>query len=354
MDLALELARQGVGRTSPNPAVGAVLVRDGEIVGTGFHTWSGVNHAEIQALLEAGDRARGATAYVTLEPCSHQGRTGPCADALIKAGVVRVVAAMEDPNPEVAGRGFERLSAAGIEVELDFAYTDAALRINEAFVHAMRTGRPLVTLKAAMTLDGKIAARPGDTGWITSEQARAHAQTLRHASDAILTSIGTVLADNPLLTDRTGLERSRPLLRVVLDSKLRIPVESRMVQTAAEDLAVVTTSAADPVRRKALQRAGVSVLDGGIETVIEFLAQEKYRSLLIEAGAAVNASAFAAGIVDKVFFYYAPKILGGLDSLPSVGGIARSREEALRIERLTIHNISTDEFAVEGYVHRNH
>jgi len=354
MDLALDLARHGIGRTSPNPAVGTVLVRDGEIVGRGFHTWLGVNHAEIEALREAGDHARGATAYVTLEPCSHQGRTGPCADALIEAGVTRVIAPIEDPNPEVAGRGFERLRKAGIDVEIDTAYADAALQINEAFVHSMRTGRPLVTLKAALTLDGKIAARPGDTGWITSEQARAHAQTLRHTSDAILTGIGTVLADDPLLTDRTGQERSRPLLRIVLDSKLRIAMDSRLVQTAAHDLVIVTSAAADPVHRQSLERAGIEIIEGGLEAVTEFLACQKYRSLLIEAGATVNAAALEAGVVDKIFFYYAPKILGGLDSLPAVGGVVRSREKALQLERLTLHNIAPDEFAVEAYVHRNY
>lgn len=354
MELALELARKGVGRTSPNPAVGAVLVRDGEIVGRGFHTWAGVKHAEVEALSEAGDRARGATAYVTLEPCSHRGRTAPCADALIQAGVARVVAAMQDPNPEVAGQGFERLRAAGIEIALAAEYEEAATRINEPFVHAMRTGRPLVTMKAAMTLDGKIAASRGDTGWITSERAREHAQTLRHASDAILTGIGTVLADDPRLTDRTGLERSRPLLRIVLDSKLRIGLESGMVQSAADDLVVFTTSAADTVQRKKLEDRGVRVIDGGLDAVIEYLAGEKYRSLLIEAGAGVNGAAFEAGIVDKIFFYYAPKIIGGLDSLSAVGGGVRSRDGAIRIDKITFHKISPDEFAVEGYVHRNH
>ncbi len=351
MDLALDLARQGAGRTSPNPAVGAVLVQNGVVVGRGFHTWAGVDHAEIVALAEAGDRARGATVYLTLEPCSHTGRTPPCADALIRAGVAKVVAAMPDPKPEVAGRGFERLRTASVEVELAPEYEDEAVRLNEAFVHAMRTGQPLVTMKAAMSLDGKIAAGHGDTGWITSEQARAHAQTLRHASDAIVTGIGTVLADDPLLTDRTGQERSRPLLRIVLDSRLRIPLESRLVQTVHDDLLVFATSAADAASRQALEERGVRVLvsDGGLTALMEYLANGKYRSVLIEAGAAVNASALEAGIVDKIFFYYAPKILAGSSSLPVFG-----REARARIERVTLHPIAPDEFAVEGYVHRNH
>lgn len=351
MELALDLARRGIGRTSPNPAVGAVLVRDGEIVGSGFHTWAGVRHAEIAALAEAGTRARGATLYVTLEPCSHCGRTGPCADALIAAGVRRVVAAMLDPNPEVSGRGLERLRNAGMEVEIAASYEAAAAQINEPFLFAMRSGRPLVTMKAALTLDGKIAARRGQTGWITSEPARAHAQTLRHASDAILTGIGTVLADDPLLTDRTGLERSRPLLRIVLDSNLRLPAGSRLVESARGDLLVVFSGSGE--RRGTLEQRGVGLLQGGLDTLLAYLSREKYRSLLIEAGAAVNASALEAGIVDKIFFYYAPKILGGEDSLPVVGGTSRSLANAVRIERTALHQISPDEFALEGYVHRN-
>ena len=205
-------------------------------------------------------QARGATLYITLEPCSHQGRTPPCADALVRAGVARVIAAMEDPNPLVAGQGFRRLHEAGIAVEVASEYADEAARLNEAFIHSMRTGRPLVTLKAALTLDGKIAAPEDNTGWITSERARAHVQEIRHNADAILTGIGTVLADDCLLTDRTGLERSRPLLRIVVDSTLRIPLDSRMVASANGDVAVITTSAASDERRRALEYRGVRVL----------------------------------------------------------------------------------------------
>src|SRR5579871_4640613 len=228
MHEALDLARRGQGRTSPNPAVGAVLVNHGEIVGRGYHTYAQVKHAEILALDEAGERARGADLYVTLEPCAHQGRTSPCADAVVNAGVKRVVAAMQDPNPLVSGQGFQRLRDAGIVVEVASEFTEAAAQLNEAFIHSMRIGLPLVILKAALTLDGKIAAPEDNTGWITSERARAHVQQIRHASDAILTGIGTVLADDCLLTDRSGRERSRPLLRIVADSTLRIPLESKM------------------------------------------------------------------------------------------------------------------------------
>ncbi|HET9318870.1 MAG TPA: bifunctional diaminohydroxyphosphoribosylaminopyrimidine deaminase/5-amino-6-(5-phosphoribosylamino)uracil reductase RibD, partial [Bryobacteraceae bacterium] len=257
---ALDLARRGRGQTSPNPMVGAVLVREGEVVGRGFHTYGGMKHAEVQALEEAGTRASGATLYINLEPCSHQGRTGPCADALIAAGVSRVVGAMQDPNPQVAGEGFRKLRAAGIDVEVADEFSAEAEKLNEDFVHFMRTGRPLVTLKTALTLDGKIAAPDDNRGWITSETAREHVQQLRHHSDAILTGVGTVLADDCLLTDRTGLPRSRPLLRVVADSQLRIPLDSKMVAGAQDDLAVVTTSAASVERRKALENRGVQVL----------------------------------------------------------------------------------------------
>ena len=357
MEVALSLAREGLGRTSPNPAVGAVIVRDGEVVGRGFHTWAGVKHAEIMALEEAGERARGATVYVTLEPCSHQGRTEPCADALIEAGVAKVVAAMEDPNPRVRGDGLRRLKAAGIEVELAAEHEAEAARLNEAYVHFMKTGRPLVILKAAVTLDGKIAAPEDNRGWITSDRARAHVQTLRHSADAIMSGIGTVLADDCLLTDRTGQERSRPLLRVVLDSQLRLPVTSKMVMSCQDDVLVVTTSAAPVSRRNALESKGVKVItcdgvDGRTSPpcVVEHLAAQRYLSLMIEAGSKVNWAVLEAGIVDKIFFYYAPKILGGMQSLPVAGGAGRRRrKDAIRFHDVRLHPIAPDEFAVEAW-----
>ena len=360
MDEALELARRGVGRTSPNPTVGAVLMNRGEVVGRGFHTYAHRKHAEILALDEAGDRARGATLFITLEPCAHHGRTPPCADALVSAGIARVVAAMEDPNPVVAGKGFRRLHDAGVAVEVASEYAVEAAQLNEAFIHSMRTGRPLVTLKAALTLDGKIAAPEDNTGWITSERARAHVQQVRHNSDAILTGIGTVLADDCLLTDRTGLERSRPLLRIVADSTLRIPLDSRIVTSSNGDLAVLTTSAASAERRRALEYRGVRVLvgdgpggRGDLPKLIEYLAGEQYRSLMIESGSKLNWAALDAGIVDKIFFYYAPKILGGLQSLPVAGGRGRQhRRDAIRFERVKLHQIPPDEFAVEAYLEK--
>ncbi|HEY3939153.1 MAG TPA: bifunctional diaminohydroxyphosphoribosylaminopyrimidine deaminase/5-amino-6-(5-phosphoribosylamino)uracil reductase RibD [Bryobacteraceae bacterium] len=358
MEEALQLAARGRGRSSPNPAVGAVLVRDGRVVGRGFHTWSGIDHAEIVALCEAGEAARGATLYVTLEPCSHQGRTGACVDALIKAGVARVVAAMEDPNPLVKGAGFEKLRAAGIEVAIDLPSTAAAERLNEPFAHFMRTGRPLITIKAALTLDGKIAAPQDNFGWITSELARADVQLVRHFSDAILTGLGTVLEDDCLLTDRSGLERSRPLLRIVLDSQLRIPLRSKIITSAQNDVLVVGTSAAPRERRNDLEAAGIQILiaDGpGGRTdprkVVAYLAERRYLSLMVEAGSHVNWTMLDSQIADKVLFYYAPKILGGLKSIPVAGGQGRMRRiDAILLDRLSVHAVSKDEFAVEAFV----
>jgi diaminohydroxyphosphoribosylaminopyrimidine deaminase/5-amino-6-(5-phosphoribosylamino)uracil reductase len=358
MQEALSLAERGRGQTSPNPTVGALVVRDGSVAGRGFHTWAGIDHAEIVALREAGDAARGSTVYITLEPCSHHGRTGPCANAIIEAGVARVVAAMEDPNPQVRGRGFERLRKAGLEVSIDRAATSIAEHLNEPFIHFMRTGRPLVTVKAALTLDGKIAAPQDNFGWITSEIARRDVQQVRHLSDAILTGLGTVLEDDCLLTDRSGLPRSRPLLRIVLDSQLRIPLESKLVTSARSDVMVVCTSTARAERRKALEAAGIRVLtaDGTAgrtdpRKVIDYLAAERFLSLMVEAGSHVNWTMLDGQIADKVLFYYAPKILGGLKSMPVAGGTGRQRRmDAMVLDRVTLHAVSKDEFAVEAYL----
>jgi diaminohydroxyphosphoribosylaminopyrimidine deaminase/5-amino-6-(5-phosphoribosylamino)uracil reductase len=355
---ALELARQGEGRVSPNPAVGAVLVKDGQVVGRGFHTWQGVKHAEVVALEEAGEAARGATLYVSLEPCSHQGRTGPCTQAIIDAGVARVVAITEDPNPAVAGRGFQRLRAAGLEVIIDGRLTEEARELNRAFFHFMRKGLPLVTLKSALTLDGKIAAPEDNSGWITSERARAHVQQVRHRHDAILTGINTVISDDCLLTDRSGQERSRPLLRIVVDSLLRLPLDSKMVKSCQKDVMAVCTSVAPAWRREALEQRGVEVLvadgPGGrpdLAQVVRALAGRKYLSLMIEAGSKVNWAALESGVVDRILFYYAPKILGGMQSLPVAGGIGRRRRvDAIRFHGAKVQMIPPDEFVVEAWL----
>jgi diaminohydroxyphosphoribosylaminopyrimidine deaminase/5-amino-6-(5-phosphoribosylamino)uracil reductase len=360
LEEAIALARKGRGLTSPNPMVGAVLVKDGEVVGRGVHTYPGLKHAEILALEEAGDLAHGSTLYINLEPCSHQGRTGPCADALIAAGISKVVAGMQDPNPLVSGDGFRKLRAAGVEIDLQAS--PAAAKLNEPFSHYIRHRKPLVTLKTALTLDGKIAAPDDNRGWITSSTARAHVQQLRHDSDAIMTGIGTVLADDCFLTDRSGLPRNRPLMRVVLDSRLRLPLSSQMVAAIANDLAVVTTSAASPEKRRALEDRGAKVLTfdgpGGradIHRTVEWLGEQQCLSLLVEAGSKVNWAVLEAEAADKVFFYYAPKILGGTESLSMAGGIGRRRRiDAIQVKDIELHHIAKDEFAIEGYVHRDY
>jgi len=368
---ALELARRGIGLTAPNPNVGAVIVSNGgEVVGTGTHTYEGVKHAEVLALEHAGDKARGSTLYINLEPCSHQGRTGACADALIAAGVRRVVGGILDPNPQVSGRGFARLREAGVAVASGFL-TDECQRVNEAFANYIRRHTPLVTLKTAMTLDGKIAPPPGESenptalgsgsvsgGWITSEVARAHVQELRHQNDAILVGVGTIIADDPLLTDRSGSSRRRSLLRVIVDSRLRLPLESRIVSTAHEDVLVVC-SFAEEKRKQILRERGIRVeqlpaatADGrpNMESIVRLLGELEITSVLIEGGAMINWAALHTGIVDKVFLYYAPKILAGTGSVPfaTASGFPRMNDAA-HVKSIRLHRFGED-FAVEGYV----
>jgi diaminohydroxyphosphoribosylaminopyrimidine deaminase / 5-amino-6-(5-phosphoribosylamino)uracil reductase len=356
---ALELARNGRGLASPNPMVGAVVVAaDGRQLGTGYHTYDGRRHAEVLALEAAGEGACGATLYCNLEPCNHEGRTPPCTEAIVRAQVRKVVIACRDEDPRVPGQGLERLQAAGIEVEIAGEFTAEARRLNEAFFHYARTGRPLVTLKTAVTLDGKIAAPDDNTGWLTSEVARAHVQQVRHDHDAILTGIGTVLADDCLLTDRSGLPRRRPLLRVVADSLLRLPIESQLVESFNEDLVVMTTSAAPARRRAALEARGIAVhvfdtRAGRVDlwAVLRWLGLRQVTSLLIEAGAKLNWAALDSGVIDKTLIYFAPKILGGVDSLPLAGGTGRrSRSGAIRLRNVTTFPVGPDEFAVEAYL----
>jgi diaminohydroxyphosphoribosylaminopyrimidine deaminase/5-amino-6-(5-phosphoribosylamino)uracil reductase len=371
MRRALDLARAGVGLASPNPAVGAVVLdAAGHEVGAGTHTYDGLKHAEVLALEQAGDHARGGTLYLNLEPCSHQGRTPPCTDAVIAAGIARVVCSMTDPNPKVAGQGFAKLRASGVKVDLGL-FAAEAKKLNEGFAKYIRRGKPLVTLKSAMTLDGKIAdaSKPGtEPGssvpvsegslsgyhWITGEVARAHVQQLRHQSDAILAGVGTVMADDPLLTDRSGLPRRRKLLRVILDSYLRIPPSSRLIQTADNDL-LVLYSTAEESAKQALEEKGIRIkqiaatADGrpDFAAIIQSLGELEITSLLIEGGALVNGAALASGEVDKVFLYYAPKIFGQ-------GAVPFIADEALRgkaqlVQRYELHRFGED-FAVEGYL----
>src|SRR5712671_3743892 len=326
MEHALALARKGTGLASPNPMVGCVIVREGQIVGEGFHQYEWRDHAEIVALKTPGEKARGATLYVTLEPCNHTGRTEPCTEAIIAAGIRRVVAAMDDPNPVNSGRGFERLRAANIET-LCGVLEEEARRLNEAFACWIRTKKPFVTLKSAMTLDGQLALPSSgkkqgrDSGkrddWITSEESRAEVHRMRHVSDALLTGIGTILADDPLLTDRSGLPRRKRLLRVVLDSKLRLSPKSRIVRTSDDDLLVFTALPVDSPKARKLQDGGVEVIhaktkNGRIDlsSVFAELGRREILSVLLEAGPLLNGAALAAGIVHKLFLFYAPTIAG--------------------------------------------
>jgi diaminohydroxyphosphoribosylaminopyrimidine deaminase / 5-amino-6-(5-phosphoribosylamino)uracil reductase len=367
---ALALARHGIGLTSPNPCVGAVIVDEhGEVAGEGFHTYDGIKHAEVLAIERAGAKAHGATLYINLEPCSHQGRTGPCADAVIAAGIRRVVACMQDPNPQVSGQGFARLREAGISVASGILEEEAKA-LNEPFAKYVRTGTPLIMLKAAMTLDGKIAPPPsepdkpmalgagGATGWITSEQARAHVQQLRHQYDAIMAGVGTIVADDPLLTDRTAMPRRRPLLRVIMDSRLRLPLDSRIVKSAQNDV-VVLCSFAEEKRRKQLLEHGLRVeqipsvtVDGrpDMAGIARRLGELEITGLLIEGGAMINWTALASGLVDKVFLYYAPKILAGTGSVPFAAGDGFPRiNDAARVRSIQLHRFG-DDFGVEGYL----
>ena len=339
MQHAMDLARKGVGLASPNPTVGCVIVKDGTILGEGFHQYEWRDHAEIVALKQAGKRAHGTTMYVTLEPCNHTGRTGPCSEAIVKAGIARVVAAMEDPNPKTRGGGFATLRAAGIEVACGLMESEAKV-LNEGFACWITTHKPYVTLKSALTLDGQLAlpavalTKNKKRAWITDEEARGEVQRMRHASDALLTGIGTILTDDPLLTDRSGLARRRRLLRVVVDTKLRLPVKARIVKTADDDLLVFTAAPLKSAKARVLANAGVELVGmktrkGKIDlgTVVKELGQREILSLLLEAGPRMNGAALSAGVVHKLVMFYAPKLAGDVrvpflsrasDSLPAL------------------------------------
>jgi len=356
MQRAMSLARKATGLASPNPLVGCVLLREGQIVGEGFHQYDLRDHAEVVAIRSAGEKARGATLYVNLEPCNHTGRTGPCTEAIIKAGIQRVVATIDDPNPVVAGSGYDRLRAAGIEV-FTGVLEEEARRLNEAFAKWIRKKRPFVTLKSAMTLDGQLAlpqaGKRKSSTWITSEESRAEVHRMRHASDALLTGIGTIFADDPMLTDRSGLPRRRRLLRVILDSKLRLPPRARIVKNADDDLLVFTTEALRSAKVRSLQKAGVEIVSmkkrvGHIDLhgVVKELGKREILSVLLEAGSALNGAALASDIVDKVFLFYAPRFAG--ETRVPFATTKNLRHAPLRA--LNIHQFGPD-FAVEGMLH---
>lgn len=331
MRRALDLARNGIGLCSPNPVVGCVILdREGEVAGEGWHEYDRLDHAEIVAIRNAGDRARGGTAYVTLEPCNHTGRTGPCSAALVAAGVARVVAATRDPNPLVAGAGLERLRQAGISVEAGVCQAEAQ-RLNEGFARWIVSKRPTVEMKVAITLDGRIGPPPGKQAarqpfWITGEASRAAVQTMRWEADAVLTGVDTVIADDPLMTDRSGKPRRRKLQRVILDSALRMPLDSKLVTTAQDDVVLFTVSR-DEARVQELSRRGVRVkvltADSGrvpLGRVLDMLGADGIQTLLTETGTRLNTALLAAGLVDRLKIFCSPQIMGS-DAVPAFRGL---------------------------------
>jgi len=330
MARALELAARGVGQVSPGPMVGCVVVsRADEVVGEGFYVFEAIKHAETLALDQAGEKARGATAYVSLEPHAHHGRTGPCTDALIAAGIKRVVAPIEDLNPKVSGKGFAHLRAAGIQVDTGLMSEEAAC-VNEAYLHFMSTGLPFVHLKLAVSLDGKIATRTGDSRWITGPEARARAHELRHDYDAILVGAGTAAADDPLLTDRSGLPRRRPLVRVVLGDATRLSAKSQLARTASEAPVIILGNT-------------------DLRAVLKELANRTLQSVLVEGGASVAGSFLDAGLVNKVTFFIAPKIIGGTAAPNAIAGTGVEKlSDALELEGINVVQRGKD-IEVTGY-----
>lgn len=358
MARALAVAARGAGLTSPNPVVGAVLVKDGVVVGEGAHMQAGTPHAEAIALADAGPRARGATCYVTLEPCAHHGRTPPCADALVGAGVARVVVACRDPNPLVDGQGLGRLRAAGVLVEVGVGEPEARAQ-NRAFFCFVTSGRPLVTLKSAMTLDGKIAAADGSSRWITGEAARAEAHRLRFASDAVLVGIGTVLRDDPELTVRLpGLPPKEPF-RVVVDSRLRVPEDARFFSAGDPGRAVVACVDPAPGERATRLRArGARLLElpadaGRVDprALGTALGRLGVTSALLEGGGELAAAFLLAGLIDRVVFFVAPRLLGGRTAPGPIGGAGLRLDAAVGLTRLT-HRLVGDDLLIEADVTR--
>ncbi|MUG71666.1 bifunctional diaminohydroxyphosphoribosylaminopyrimidine deaminase/5-amino-6-(5-phosphoribosylamino)uracil reductase RibD [Paenibacillus validus] len=354
MRLALQLAGAASGQTGINPVVGCVLVKDGRIVGMGAHLKRGEAHAEVHALNMAGAEAEGATAYVTLEPCSHHGKTPPCSDRLIRDKVKRVVVAATDDNPLVAGSGLARLAAHGIEVTTGVLAAEARA-LNEAFNKYIATGRPFVTVKSASTLDGKVAAKTGDSKWITGDASRAQGHLLRHRHQAILVGIGTVLADDPALTTRLEVPGLNPI-RVVADSTLRLPPDARLVRDGAAPVVVLTTERAPQERRRALEARGVRMVDCGpgpavnLNAAMRRLGELEIGSLLVEGGGKLSGALLAAGLVDKLVLFLAPKIIGGGALAPGNFDFPgfETMSRAIKLERLQVERCGED-VCLSGY-----
>jgi diaminohydroxyphosphoribosylaminopyrimidine deaminase/5-amino-6-(5-phosphoribosylamino)uracil reductase len=358
MKMALELARKGWGYTSPNPMVGAVVVKDGTVLGKGCHEAVGGPHAEVNAIDDAGDQARGADLYVTLEPCNHTGRTPPCTEKILAAGIRRVFVAMDDPNPQVTGGGSDYLRSEGIPVTTGILEQEA-LRLNEIFVKYARTRRPFVILKCAATLDGRIATRTGDARWVTGDASRAYVHHLRHGVDGIMVGIGTVLADNPSLTTRLADTRGLDPTRIILDSRLSIPGDARVLTIASSAGAIIAAGETAPVEKeRRLGENGATVLrlpraaGGGIDlgVLMDRLGGMGVTSVLVEGGSRVMASALKSGVADKIMFFYAPKILGGDDGFPICrGGAPALMRDCIPIKDMAVRRFGED-VMIEGYV----
>lgn len=349
---ALRIARHAEGRTSPNPLVGAVIVRDGKIIAQGWHRQAGTPHAEIHALNMAGELARGATLYVTLEPCSHFGRTPPCAEKICAAGITRVVAAMSDPNPLVAGKGFEILRAAGVAVEVGLL-EDEARRLNEIFLKWVTRKLPFVTLKFACSLDGKIATSNGESQWISCAASRKFVHHLRDINDAILIGSGTLSADNPHLTTR--LVDGKNPVRVIVDSNARTPIDFHVVTDKSARTIIAVTENAPREKISALESCGVEIITAGdgervdLEILMRELAEREITSVLVEGGGKIHFAMLSAGLVDKIFAFVAPKIIGGENSLTAVEGAGFAKlSDAVTLKNLTTEKIG-DDILITGY-----
>ena len=358
MQRALDLARRAKGRTSPNPLVGAVIVKDGKVIGEGYHQKAGTPHAEVHALNAAGEDAKGATLYTTLEPCCHWGRTPPCTEALIRAGIAHVYVADGDPNPNVAGKGVQQLQDAGISVHVGVCEQEAS-DLNEVHRKYIQTGEPFVILKTAMSLDGKIATASGESQWITSEASRQRGHEVRDTVDAILIGRGTVVSDNPTLTTRLQDREGQDATRIVLDSHGRTHTDARIFNAESEAGVIVAVTPAAPSENiDALEKAGAEVVTvpdahGKVcfKHLMEIFGKREITSVLIEGGSEINASALAAGVVDKVMCFIAPKLIGGQDAPGPIGGVGiRSLTEAVNLQRVSVTPIAEQDFLIEGYL----
>ncbi|WP_046226725.1 bifunctional diaminohydroxyphosphoribosylaminopyrimidine deaminase/5-amino-6-(5-phosphoribosylamino)uracil reductase RibD [Paenibacillus dauci] len=356
MSLALDMAEKAQGQTDINPVVGCVVVKDGRIVGMGAHLRRGTGHAEVHALNMAGAEAEGSTAYVTLEPCSHYGKTPPCSDRLIKEKVQRVVVAAVDPNPQVAGSGIERLRSHGIEV-VTGVLADRSERLNETFNKYITTGLPFVTLKTASTLDGRLASRTGDSKWISNSDARERVHGMRHRHQGIMVGIGTVLADDPELTTRTATPGINPV-RIVIDSQLRIPDQARLLNTDQADTIIVTTTQADPVRISQLENRGIRILRCGegpqvdLTLAMRMLGEQEISSILLEGGGRLNGSMLEAGLVDRVTLFFAPKLIGGSMSTFTFDGFEKMNQ-AVTLEQVEVETLD-DNVCISGRTRYHH